>query len=124
MTKPYPIEFRDRAVRFVNAGESRHAIASRLGVSASSVIKWLDRFRRTGSAAPSKIGGYRPYKIIGANRAWLLARIEAGEFTLQGLADELEVRGLKVDYRTMWNFVHREDMSFKQNRSRRRAGKT
>jgi len=124
MTKPYPIEFRDRAVRFVNAGESRHAIASRLGVSASSVIKWLDRFRRTGSAAPSKIGGYRPYKIIGANRAWLLARIEAGEFTLQGLADELEVRGLKVDYRTMWNFVHREDMSFKKNRSRRRAGKT
>ena len=123
MTKPYPIEFRDRAVRFVEAGESRHAVAARLGVSPSSVIKWLDRFNRTGSAAPSKIGGYRPRKIIGANRTWLLARIEAGDFTLQGLADELEARGLKVDYRTVWNFVHREDMSFKKNRSRRRAAK-
>lgn len=124
MTKPYPMELRERAVRFVKAGESRHAVASRLGVSASSVIKWLERFKKTGSAAPCKIGGYRPRKIAGAHRDWLVARIAAGDFTLQGLADELEARSLKVDYRTVWNFVHREGLSFKKNRSRRRTAKT
>ena len=42
MTKPYPMELRERAVRFVEAGESRHAVAARLGISPSCVIKWLD----------------------------------------------------------------------------------
>lgn len=123
MTKPYPMALRERAVRFVTAGESRHAVAARLGVSPSSVIKWMDRLRKTGSAAPAKVGGYRPRKIAGERRDWLLKRIEAGDFTLQGLADELEVLGLKVDYRTVWNFVHAEGLSFKKNRSRRRTGK-
>src|SRR3954447_6792913 len=124
MTKPYPMELRERAVRFVNAGQSRRAVAARLGVSASSVIKWLGRFTATGSAAPGKVGGHRRPKIQSEDRAWLLGRIAAGDFTLQGLADELDAeRGLKVDYRTMWNFVHREGLSFKKKRSRRRAAK-
>ena len=123
MTKPYPIELRERAVRFVNAGESRHEVARRLGLSASCVIKWLARFKKTGSVAAAKVGGYRPRKIAGEHREWLLGRIAAGDFTLQGLADELEVRGLKVDYRTMWTFVHEEGRSFKKNRARRRTGK-
>ena len=38
------------------------------------------------------------------------------DFTLNGLAAELAARGLKVDYRTVWNFVHAEKLSFKKNR--------
>ena len=117
MTKPYPMELRERAVRFVNAGESRHAVAARLGVSASCVIKWLARYRRTGSVKPGKMGGHVPLKIAGEHRQWVLARIAGGDVTLQGLADGLAERGLKVDYRTMWNFVHREGKSFKKNGS-------
>jgi putative transposase len=124
MSKPYSMELRERAVRFVSGGQSRRAVAARLGVGASSVIKWLARFDATGSAAPGKVGGHRPPKIMGEDRAWLLGRIAAGDFTLQGLADELDTeRGVKVDYRTMWNFVHRERLSFKKKRSRRRAAK-
>ena len=124
MTKPYPMELRERAVRFVEAGQSRHAVARRLGVSAASVIRWLDRFTRTGSAAPGKIGGHRPPKIQSLDRDWLIERIAVGDFTIQGLTDELEAqRGLKVDYRTMWTFVHRQGLSFKKKRSRRRAAK-
>jgi putative transposase len=109
------MELRERAVRFVEAGQSRHAVARRLGVSAASVIRWLDRFTRTGSAAPGKIGGHRPPKIQSLDRDWLLERIAAGDFTIQGLTDELEAqRGLKVDYRTMWTFVHRQGLSFKK----------
>ena len=124
MTKPYPMELRERAVRFVNAGDSRHTVAERLGLSVSCVVKWMQRLGETGSVAPGKIGGHVLPKIAGANRQWLLRRIEAGGFTLQGLADELEAEhGLKVDYRTMWNFVHGEGLSFKKNGARRRATK-
>jgi transposase len=73
MTKPYPMEMRIRAVRFVEAGESRHAVAERLGVSVSSVIKWLQRFSKMGSVAPGKIGGHRRPKIAGPHREWVLA---------------------------------------------------
>ena len=115
MAKPYSIELRDRAVRFVLGGESRQAVARRLGLGASTVIRWLDRYEKTGTAAPSKFGGYRKPKIIGPHRDWLLERIGRGDFTLQGLADELEERSLKVDYKTVWTFVHREDLRFKKS---------
>jgi putative transposase len=117
MTKPYPMELRERAVRFVKAGESRHGVAERLGISASCVIKWMALYRKTGSVKPGKIGGHVPPKIAGADREWVLARIAEGDVTLQGLADGLAARGVKVDYRTMWNFVHREGKSFKKNGS-------
>jgi transposase len=50
------MELRLRAVRFVEAGESRHAVAERLGVSVSCVIKWLQWFAKTGSVVPDKVG--------------------------------------------------------------------
>jgi putative transposase len=124
MTKPFPMEMRDRAVRFVNAGESRHEVAARFGIAPSTVIKWLARYDKTGSAAPAKVGGYRPRKISGAWREWLLKRMAAGDFTLQGLTDELEQQGLKVDCKTVWTFVHDEGQSFKKNHLRIRTAKT
>ena len=38
----------------------------------------------------------------------------SGEFTLRGLVAELAERGLKVDYRSVWKFVHAEKLSFKK----------
>lgn len=114
MTKTYPMEMRERAVKFVEAGESRHAVAVRFGIAASTVIKWLARHAKTGSAASAKMGGYRPRKIAGKYRDWLFERMEAGNFTLQGLAGELEQQGLKVDYKTVWTFVHENGHSFKK----------
>jgi len=35
---------------------------------------------------------------------------------------ELAERGVKVDYRTVWSFVHAERLSFKKNRRSQRAG--
>jgi putative transposase len=68
------------------------------------------------------MGGYRPKKIRGVHRDWLLERTREKEFTLRGLVAELAARGLTVDYRTMWSFVHYENLSFKKNRARQRAG--
>jgi transposase len=85
-------------------------------------IEWARRFRETGSVAPGKIGGYKPKKISGVHRDWLLARCSAQDFTLRGLVAELAERGLQVDYRSVWEFVHVEGLSYKKNRHGRRAG--
>jgi putative transposase len=123
MAKPYSIDLRERVVRAVEEeGASRRQAAERFGVAASTAVNWLRRYRATGSAAPGQMGGHKPRKIAGAHRDWLLERCRQDQgFTLMGLVRELRDRGLKVDYRTVWAFVHEEQLSFKKNRARQRA---
>ena len=119
MSKPYSMDLRERVVGAVEEdGLSRRQAAARFGISVSTAINWLRRYRETGSVAPGQMGGHRPKKIIGAHRDWLLARGIALDFTLRGLQGELAGRGLKVDYRTLWSFVRGEKLSFKKNRRR------
>jgi transposase len=99
---------------------SCHAAAARFGVAASSAIKWVQRVRKTGSAAPGRMGGHRTGILSGANRDWLLERV-ATDFTLRGLVAELAERGVRVDYVQVWRFVHAEGLSFKKNRAARRT---
>jgi putative transposase len=123
MAKPYSVDLRERVVSAVEAGGlSRNAAALRFGVAISTAIRWVRRFRETGSVAPGRMGGRRPKAIGDAHRAWLLQRTREQDFTLRGLVAELAARGLEVDYRTMWNFVHAEKLSVKKNRARQRAG--
>ncbi len=119
MTRPYSMDLRERAVARVRAGESVRSVAATLSISAASVVRWSQRHRRTGSAAPGKIGGHRR-PVLGAHRAWLLDRTTR-DFTLRGLVAELGERGVKVDYVQVWRFVHAEGLSFKKKRSSRRA---
>ena len=78
MAKPYSMDLRERAMRRVAAGESARSVAAVLKVSASSVIKWAQRQRRTGSFAPGKMGGHRSLRLSGEHRTWLLARVAGG----------------------------------------------
>jgi putative transposase len=122
MGKPYSMDLRERVVGAVETGGlSRHAAARRFGVGVSTVINWVRRQRETGSLAPGQMGGHKPKAIRGAHRVWLLQRTQAGDFTLRGLVAELAERGLKVDYRSVWSFVHAEKLSFKKNRGGWRA---
>jgi putative transposase len=118
MTKPLSMDLRERAMARLDAGETVRAVAEALSIAPSSVVKWSERKRTTGSVAPGKIGGHVLPKIRGAEADWLRARIAEGDFTLRGLVAELAERGLKVDYRTMWAFAHAEGLSFKKNRAR------
>ena len=81
----------------------------------STAINWVQRFQETGSVKPDQIGGYRLKKIAGPHRDWLVQRCRT-DFTVRGLVAELAERGLKVDYRTMWEFVHAEKLSYKKRR--------
>jgi putative transposase len=46
----------------------------------------------------------------------MLQRCRKSDFTLRGLVTELAERGLKVDYHTVWDFVHAEKLSYKKRR--------
>jgi transposase len=60
MPRPYSLDMRQRAVARVMAGETVRAVAAILDVSVASVVKWSQRFRQTGSAAPGPMHGHRP----------------------------------------------------------------
>ena len=68
------------------------------------------------------MGGHKPKAIRAEHETWLRQRLGGRAFTLRGLVGELAARGLKVDYHSVWNFVHAEKLSFKKNRARQRAG--
>jgi len=104
---PYSMDLRGRVVAAVEiGGMSCHQAAAQFGVGVSTAIVWVRRLRETGSVAPGQMGGHKPKAISGEYRAWLLERTKARDFTLRGLVAELAERGLKVDYRAVWNFVH------------------
>jgi len=112
MGKPYSMDLRERVVAAVEKdGLSCHEAAAQFGVGISTAINWSRRMRETGSVAPGQMGGHKPKAIAGEYRTWLLERIKA-DFTLRGLVAELAERGLKVDYRSVWEFVHAEKLSF------------
>ena len=124
MARPYSIDLRERVILAVERdGLSRNAAARRFGVAVSTAVNWLRRHHETGSAAPGKMGGHKPRKLIGVHRVWLLERTKT-DFTLRGLRAELaalsaEEGGIKVDYRTVWSFAHDEGLSFKKKRASR-----
>lgn len=120
MTRPYSMDLRDRAISRVLAGESVRSVATALSVSAATVVRWSQRYRSLGSAAPGKVGGHKKGLLSGMHRAWLLERAKS-DFTLRGLVVELAERGVKVDYVQVWRFVHAEGLSFKKKRSARRT---
>lgn len=117
MGKPYSIDLRERVISAVaKAGMSCHQASKHFGIGINTAITWVRRWRQTGSVAPGKMGGHKPKAISGEHRLWLLQRIKDGDFTLRGLVAELAERGLTVDYRSVWEFVHAEKLSFKKKR--------
>jgi transposase len=122
MGKPYSMDLRERVVAAVDPGGlSCHRAAAQFGVGVNTAILWVRRFRETGSVAPGQMGGHKPKAISGKHRDWLLERTKAKDFTLRGLVAELSERGLKVDYRSVWEFVHAENLSFKKKRRGQRT---
>lgn len=123
MGKPYSNDLRKRVVAAVEEGGlSRRQAAARFDVGIATVIRWVIRVRETGSVAPDKMGGNRPKTIRGEHHDWLVQRCKERDFTLRGLVAELDARGVKVDYRSVWEFVHTEKLSFKKKRASQRAG--
>ena len=57
MAVPYSMDIRVRVGDHVEAGALRHEAAEQLGVGASSAIRWMQRFEKTGSCQAKPCGG-------------------------------------------------------------------
>jgi transposase len=115
MTRPLSNDLRERVVSAVLGGESCRAVALRFGVAVSSVVKWSQRYRATGSVSPGKMGGHRK-PVLDAHRAFILERLkQRPHLTLHGLKDELAARGVNVSHNAVWLFLRREGLRFKKN---------
>lgn len=122
MVRSLSMDIRERVASAVNdEGLSRRAAAARFGIAPSTAVHWLKRFKATGKVAPKRVGGYKPATLSGAHRDWLLERTKS-DFTLRGLVAELAERDVKVDYRSVWRFVHAEGLSFKKKSDAKRTG--
>lgn len=115
MGRPLSNDLRRRVVAAVWKGESCRSVASRFGVAISSVVKWSQRYRATGSVAPGQMGGHRKV-VLEAHRAFIAARIrQTPHVTLHQIKDELAARGIRVSHNTVWLFLRREGLRFKKN---------
>ena len=114
--KPYSVDLRERVAACVAAGGPTREVGEKFSVSPASVSRWSQRSRKRGNVLPDKIGGHvKP--ILNSERSWILARIaEEPDVALRQIQFELAERGVIVCYGTVFNFVHREDLSFKKKR--------
>lgn len=123
MVKPYSEDLRERVILSVEeeALSCREA-ARRYRVSASSAVKWLQNYRRTGRMKARPMGGDRR-SVVKPERDWLLKLIaREQDLTLMALSARLHAeRGVKADASMLWRFFKAEGISFKKNRARRRA---
>ena len=115
MARPLSNDLRERVVGRHETGESIRSVAAAFGIAASTVSKWTQRHRRTGSVAPDKFGGYRR-ALLEPHRSWIHARYEEKpELTLEGLRAELAARGIRVSHGAVRKFMHDEGLSFKKS---------
>ena len=122
MARAYSLDLRERVVAFVASGRTTRAASTVFDVSVASVVTWTQRATATGSPAAKPMGGKRPF-LLEAERDWLLARLdEKPDLTLHALRGELRERGVAVSCDTLWRFLKRQEISFKKNLVRHRAG--
>src|SRR5437588_5099505 len=69
MVRPLSNDLRKRVVSALAKGESCRSVAVRFGVAVASVVRWWQRYRKTGSVKPGQMGGASQ---AGAGAAWRL----------------------------------------------------
>jgi transposase len=125
MAKGYSKDLRIRAVSIVETGESAREAGRLLDVSASTAIRWIDRWTTTGSVE-AKPGTGHTRSPLEKHRQWLLDLVAAEpDLTLDEIGARLgSNKKLKTATSSVWRFYERHGISFKKNTARRRAGST
>ena len=120
MAKPCSADLRERVVEAVLGGWSRRAAGERFAVSASSAVRWVARWRRTGSAAVKRRESSPP--ALEKHAGLLLALIAAEpDLTLDEVGVRLGGQDITASRSAIWRFFDRRGISFKKNRARQRA---
>jgi transposase len=113
MPKAYSGDLRERVIEAVEMGATRREAADRFEISASSSIKWLQRWHESGSAAPKPRGGsVSPLEQFAAEILALIA--EQPDLTLVETVAELRRRRVRTSRSSLWRFLDRHGITLKK----------
>ena len=113
----HSLDLRKRIIESVQCGSSARAAGRRFGVSASSAIQLVSRWRKTGSYAPGQVGGQKRRKLAD-HEDWLhetMAR--KPDITLSELRYRLAGLGIKISLESINDTLHGLGYRFKKNRA-------
>jgi transposase len=95
MPRSYSGDLRERVIEAVENGASRRETAERFEVSASSAIKWVQRWHESKSAAPKPRGGsVSPLDAVAERILYLIA--QQPDLTLVETVTELRKRRIRT----------------------------
>jgi transposase len=128
MPKPYSDDLRERVIEAVVAGASRREAAESFSLSASSAVRWLQRWRDTGSARAKLSGGST--SPLEEHVEWLLALVaKQPDLTLDEIVAAMRKQRIPGSRTAVWRFFERHNITVKkslrateQERARRGAG--
>src|SRR5262245_59599844 len=122
MAKGYSKDLRERAVEIIESGESAREAARILNLGASTAIRWIDRWRKTGRV-DAKPGTGHSRTPLEQHTSWLLDLIgKEPDLTLEVRARLRSEKRQKAGLGSIWRFFDRHGITFKKNSARRRAG--
>ena len=123
MPKPYSDDLRERVIEAVEAGASRREAAESFNLSPSLAVKWLQRWRDSGSAKAKASGGST--SPLEKHAEWLLAAVaEQPDLTLDEIVAAMRKRRIPGSRTAVWRFFARHDLTFKKKEPARRGATT
>jgi transposase len=113
MPRPYSGDLRARVIEAVEAGASRREAGERFEISASSSVRWLQRWHESGSAEPKPRGGsISSLEKFAAEIFALIA--EQPDLTLLETVAELRKRRIRTSRSSLWRFLDRHGITLKK----------
>jgi transposase len=120
MPKAYSGDLRERVIEAVEMGASRREAGERFEISASSSVRWLQRWHESGSAAPKPRGGsVSPLEEFAAQILAVIA--EQPDLTLLETVAELRRRRIRTSRSSLWRFLDRHGITLKKKPASRGA---
>ncbi len=119
----YSNDLRVRVIQVVEDGAAARAAARQFVIGDSTAIRWVKRWRETGSFEAKSIKG-QSRSPLKRHEEWLLDLVrQEADLTLEEIQCRLfEERRQKAGIGSVWRFFDRHGISFKKKRSRGRTG--
>jgi putative transposase len=123
MPNPYPVALRERAVRVYETGtETYGEVAARFAIGLNTLLRWVQRARRTGGVAPlEKGGGWRsPVDLVVLHRL-IAARPDSTTEELTRAYNRDVAPTARVHRSSVLRALRRTGYVFKKNAGDRRS---
>jgi len=119
----YSNDLRVRVIQVVEDGAAARAAARQFVIGDSTAIRWVKRWRETGSVEAKSIKG-QSRSPLKRHEEWLLELVRREpDLTLEEIQGRLrDERQQRAGIGSVWRFFDRHGISFKKKRARGGAG--